>query len=292
MDFTKFESQDLTVSDENTNSGFAKKLPNKDFKWPSKIRVLPDPREEQIYKKTDTHLLEVNGKWINVPCLRNAQHTPCPFCDTYWEAKEESDLQPKDSLEYKKAAAKMRQFRIQRQFSFLAALEDDPVIYVFNAKATLTKEIFGSPKDNIKGAINEIRSFGVPIFDPTAGTGWVEVNKTGKMLDTKYHAQPVVIEVLNGRSKSQEIIEKKLPESIIKVFTEGSPEDLPSVTEEYEKNLWTAEEMLAFIETDGANLPSRLQNVFGGSNTKMDSGTDLPDMPESKDLPSDDDIPF
>jgi len=311
MDFTSFENADFNLeAEEPAKKERAKLLPNKEVSWPFEIRILPNPSKDEpqkIYHRTDVHWLQIGSMWFNVPC-RRVLNDRCPFCEEAWNARDmfdalvtegaKSENHPKHR-EYKMNMLRHRMYKVGKTFSFLAARKDDDNIYIFNSKTLLTRAIFGDRRTGVLGALKDIQEYSVPVFDPTKPTGWVKVNKKGKGLDTIYTAEAMEVTVVQNKSKVNELYEQDLSPAIKELYSsEDNFDKIPKITKLFRENAWSLEEMTAFVESDGANLPKWVSDVISKSGGSQDikkhqdtsSDFSIPGMSESNQSDSSDDL--
>lgn len=251
--------------------------------WPIDVRILVNPVSKEEMKpnhENSFHEYVVNDVYVRIPCARSIGEV-CPVCDAYWEHREavqkleilgaNSEEHPRHS-EYRRHKTLEKQFKQQKRFSMLVALRGDNKVSILEAKPQLAKAIFGDRFRNEPGAIAEIKSFGVPVFNPSEPTGWLTLNKTGEKLNTRYSAKPSTHLKIDGRKKSEELVEEDLHPSIREKFE--NPEKLPKVYSMIKSRVWSREELENYVASDGTQLPARemerlskRKSVTGSKNT-------------------------
>jgi hypothetical protein len=249
-------------------------LPVKGQNWPINLRILVNPVATELGRpvhEANVHPIQVNGKWVNIPCPRTLGKR-CYMCDKRWNAIDElkqleaigakAEGHPENG-QWRKYYAISETYKQKRQSIFLAALPNDPKVYMFYAGPALVNAIFGDKRKNIPGALHEIKEYGVSLFSPSQPSGWLSLNKTGQKLDTVYTAKALTKTVVEGKSKVLRLHEEMLHEDIQKLFED--PTKLPRILESYKGRMWSEEEIQAFVDSEATILPERIARFYGGN---------------------------
>lgn len=269
VDIESLESSDPSTG-RNNQQKFERPaiLPKgKDQVWPIIGRILVNrlTTEAHIFHEVHDHSIQVGGRWMTVPCYKT-RGMKCPFCEEYWAARKDTkDLTAKGAeaedapdalrIELKKKQITMKMMEQRRRFGMLMALPKDPTVYMFFATKSLIDELFGNKDKNKKGAFSILRDdYKVPVIKASEKTGWFHLNKTGQKLDTEYSATPAVIQVIQGRTKTEQLHEEELHPAVLERVTRN---DLPRIKAHHEGRFWTLEEMENFIESDFTQIPER-----------------------------------
>jgi hypothetical protein len=271
----EIEGTDTSVSKKTGESKFEKPpmLPaGKNQVWPIIGRLLVNrlKSEAKPYHTTHDHGLEIGGQYINVPCYK-ALGQKCPFCEAYWAAFEdvkklksqgaENDKAPEElQLQLKRAQVVVKMLKQRQRFAVLWALPKDPTVYMFFMGTMLLKAIFGDSDKKKAGVVQELKdSYKVPIYNAGEPTGWISCNRSGQGLETEYTAKVAVREVIEGRKKTEELMEEPLHQTVIE---KAEKNDLPRILEYFTSRFWSVEEMENFIDSNYTALPKRYDFLF------------------------------
>jgi hypothetical protein len=244
----------------------------KDQVWPILARLIVNRTgaEAKHYHECHDHQLEVNGKWITVPCYKS-KGQKCPFCEAYWGSRKNAEtLKGKGAeaegasdelrIALKKQQLTMKMMEQRRRYGFLVALPKDPTVYMFFAGPALLKAIYGDSEKRKSGAYQELKDgYKIPPYQIDEVAGWILLNKTGQKLETVYSAKPATTEVIEGRVKTEKLMEEPVHAGVKEKAANGT---LPRVKEWFDSRFWSLEEMENFIASQFTQLPERFNYLF------------------------------
>jgi hypothetical protein len=298
-DFAALEEVDFSIGGKTNQEPFEKMnyLGGSKQSWPIDVRILVNPISKDEMKpsiESSFHEYIVNDQYVRIPCARSVEEV-CPICDAYWEHYEvakkmevmgaSSEEHPKHA-EWKRHKTLEKQFKQQKRFSMLVVLRGDNKVSILETKPQLTKAIFGDRYKQKAGAISEIKSYGVPVFNPAESTGWLTLNKTGEKLNTTYTAKPATHIKIDGRKKSEELVEEALHPQVLEKFQ--NPDKLPKLFASFKSRVWSREELENFVASDGTQLPAREQERLAKKRKYNGKGEEAPAVAKSETVDFDD----
>jgi len=239
--------------------------------WPLEVRVVVNmstPEDSKPFMDASFHEFIDGDSYYRIPCLRSVGEV-CPVCDAHWDHKKQQDLLTAQGavmeshplhVEWKKHMFLSKKFEQRKNFLMLAVVRGDDKVSILSAKTQLTKRIFGDKYKNLPGAIDELKAYGVPVFNPNEGTGWLILTKTGQGLSTTYNAKPAMITKITGKSKTEQIVEEALSPKVIELFKDMSK--LPSLSKIIRERLWTSEEMENYVASGGVQVPKSVSDFL------------------------------
>lgn len=290
IDFSALEEADFSVGAKQNETERMNYLGGGKQTWPIDVRILVNMiNKDEARPMIETHIHEyiVNDQYVRIPCAR-AAGLVCAICDAHWDHKGQSDKLAArggnaegsaDHVEWKKHSALAKQFEQKKRFSMLAVLKGDTKVSILEAKTQLTKEIFGDKYKDKAGAVAEIKSYGVPVYNPSEPTGWLTLNKTGTGLATTYTAKPALITKIVGKKKEEQLVEEPVHPLILEKFQDMSK--LPALSKSFKEKLWSPEEMENYVASAGTELPSRVAEYLAKWSKKK-TGAPGADAAEAK----------
>jgi hypothetical protein len=235
--------------------------------WPLDVRFVVNminKDEARPYHENHFHEYIVNDNYVRVPCPRAIKQT-CPVCDAYWDHKKSVDKlttigasaegHPEHGV-FKRHQTLMKKFEQKKSFASLVVVKGDNKISILASKPQLTKQIFGDRDKGVTGALNELKAYGVPVFNPAESTGWLTLNKTGTGLGTVYSAKPTLISKIVGKKKEEQLVEESLHPQVVEKFKDMTK--LPALNKMIQERMWSQEELENYVESDGTQLPSKV----------------------------------
>jgi hypothetical protein len=273
--------------------------------WPIIGRLVMNRLKSEAlsYHTVHQHSIEIGGIFLNVPCQKSFG-SKCPFCEKYWEgfnalkampaAASEENAPAEIAIPYKKAKLLTTMYKQRMRYGVLIALPKDPNVYMFFMGPELLKATFGDGQKKIPGATQELKEgYKVPIYSATELAGWISFNRTGEGLATKYSAKTTTIEVINGRVKTEQLMEEALHQTVQQKINSN---DLPKLAEYHASRRWTDEEMENFIASNGTQIPERYV-AFINREDKPTSGVEtasltMADLNDTVPAVGDSDVPW
>lgn len=297
FDFSLLEEEDFAVGKKTNSFEKISYVGGKGTTWPVDVRILVNMSskdEARPYHENHIHEHIVNDNYVRIPCARSIGQK-CAICDAHWEHKNESEkLEARGAKsesnplhgEWRKHTALMKLYKQKQRFSMLVAVRNDNKISVLDAKPQLTKAIFGDKFKGAVGAIDELKRYGVSIFNPNEKTGWLTLNKTGQGLATSYTAKPALHTKINGRKKEEELVEEPLHPLILEKFKDMTK--LIALNKMIKDRMWSEEEVQAYVDSSGTVIPSRISDFFKkkDKNASTASNTQASTPSESVDFDS------
>lgn len=292
IDFSSLEETDFSVGNKQEQTERLSYLGGGKQTWPIDVRIVVNMSNKDEAKPfIDTHIHEyiANDQYVRIPCARAAGQV-CAICDAHWDHKNQADkLAARGGnaegsevhAEWKRHTTLAKAFEQKKRFSMLAVLKGDTKISVLEAKTMLTKEIFGDKFKNKAGAIAEIKSYGVPVFNPHEPTGWLTLGKSGTGLATTYTAKPSLLTKIVGKKKEEQLVEEPLHPLILEKFQDMSK--LPALSRSFKEKLWSPEELENYVASEGTELPGRIvEQMKKWSSKKGQSSTESTAQTETK----------
>lgn len=299
LDFSALEEADLSLGQKGNKFEKINYLGRSKQTWPLEVRLLVNPinsDEKKTHIDTTTHFSNINDAFVSIPCARSVGQI-CPICDAYWDHQKHSkvletqgaalETHPKNA-EYIKAAALAKIFEPKRMYQTLAVVRGDDKISILELKPSLAKAIFGDSYKKSAGAITDFKSYGVPFLDPREKTGWLSLSKTGTGFQTTYSAKVATSVKIEGRTKSEVLVESDLHPAVLEKFKDLS--SLPAVYKIQKDRVWTQEELSAYVASEGTQFPDHVNEYLSkrkGGKPAPSAGS-VPDTVESFDL----EVPF
>lgn len=268
--FSSFEDSDFSVGkgEDREKLNF---LGGKKTQWPLDVRVVINPLGEEAlpYHETHMHDLMIGDKYSTIPCNRSMGKT-CSICDASWDHKEKADNleatgakqeTSKNHESWKKHMTLSKLFQQKKKYSILTVVRGENRFSVLQAGPALTKAVFGDKRKNEKGAIDEVKSYNVTVYNPFEPTGWVTMKRAGSGLNTVYSANASVTVQMNGKKKEELLTEEALHPTILERL--GTPETMPKLKELFKSKAWSDEELQAYVDSGGSAVPDRVMKYLG-----------------------------
>lgn len=277
FDFSALEENDFSVGNKANTFEKMNYIGGSKQTWPIDVRIvvnMVNKDEAKPYHENHFHEYIVNDQYVRVPCAR-AVGEVCAICDAHWDHKAKAEKLAtrganseahEEHAAWKRHTTLAKQFEQKKRFSVLVVLRGDNKISILDSKPQLTKKIFGDKFKNEPGAIAEIKSYGVPVFNPNEPTGWLTLGKTGQGLGTVYSAKPALLTKIVGKKKEEQLVEEALHPQVLEKFQDMSK--LPALHKMIKDRLWTPEEVENYVASEGTQLPTKvlesLQKRKGG----------------------------
>jgi len=266
FDYSAIEEGDFSVGNKGQGE-LVNYLGNAKTTWPLDVRLVVNTSssaEAKPYHENHFHECMIGEQYIRVPCARVVGQS-CMICDAHWSHRDQAtQLETRGGKsenhplhgEYMRHFTLAKMYKQQQRYAMLAVVRGDNKISWLETKPSLTKSIFGDKKKGVKGAVDAIKEFGVSVYNPFEATGWLKLSKTGIGLDTVYAASPTLTTKIENKRKSEELTEEKLHPSLIEKFKD--PSKLLKINETIMSKLWSEEEIHAYVESAGTQVPERV----------------------------------
>lgn len=279
LNFDALENTDFSVGKKSNETEKLNWLGGAKQTYPLDMRILinmSNPDEANPYFDASFHEYIDGTGYYRIPCMRSVGEV-CPICDHYWDHKKHSEqlavqgAQAENHplhVKWKQHEFLKKKFQQKKGYLMLVALKGDDKISVFSTKTQQIKAIFGDAYKKLPGAIDELKSYGVSVFNPYEVTGWISLNKSGQGLQTTYSAKPSLISEIKGKMKTEKIMEEPLHPKVIEAFKDMGK--LPALRKRIQDSLWSQEELETYIISGGIEIPERVKEILNKNKKEED----------------------
>lgn len=218
-----------------------------------------------------------------------------PENDAYWEAKKALSALKKEgkyeSAEGKRQKMLVDTFKPANKGYVMYVQPGDPMLRALIVPQTIIDLLMGRKADDyneeVVSIVATMQAKGLSPFDLSAKTGWLKLYKTGEGINTRYHAEPALVEAEDETKDGRKIkymadLEASVNPHILEDFDIS---EVPDVVKFEKSRAWTVEESQAFVKALGTieGVPQRFLKSAGGPAASAGEESSEASAPEVED---------